>query len=46
MGTAERITQSAKLPKNMVLNALQELQTKGWVRRKVREKAAGYYLTK
>jgi DNA-binding IclR family transcriptional regulator len=46
MGTAERITQSARLPKNMVLNALQELQTKGWARRKVREKAAGYYLTK
>jgi DNA-binding IclR family transcriptional regulator len=46
MGTAERITQSAKLPKNMVLNALQELTTKGWARRKVREKAAGYYLTK
>jgi hypothetical protein len=46
MGTAERITQSAKLPKNMVLNALQELQTKGFCRRKVREKAAGYYLTK
>ncbi len=46
MGTAERITQSAKLPKNMVLNALQELQTKNFARRKVREKAAGYYLTK
>jgi DNA-binding IscR family transcriptional regulator len=46
MGTAERITQSAKLPKNMVLNALQELQAKGYARRKVREKAAGYYLTK
>jgi DNA-binding IclR family transcriptional regulator len=46
MGTAERITQSAKLPKNMVLNALQELQTKGFARRKVREKAAGYYLLK
>jgi len=46
MGTAERITQSVKLPKNMVLNALQELQAKGWARRKVREKAAGYYLTK
>jgi DNA-binding IscR family transcriptional regulator len=44
MGTAERITQSAKLPKNMVLNALQELQAHGYVRRKVREKAAGYYL--
>jgi DNA-binding IscR family transcriptional regulator len=46
MGTAERITQTSKLPKNMVLNALQELQTKGFARRKVREKAAGYYLTK
>ncbi len=44
MGTAERITQASKLPKNMVLNALQDLQNKGWVRRKVREKAAGYYL--
>jgi DNA-binding IclR family transcriptional regulator len=46
MGTAERITQTAKLPKNMVLNALQELQAKGYARRKVREKAAGYYLTR
>jgi DNA-binding IclR family transcriptional regulator len=46
MGTAERITQSTKLPKTMVMNALQELQTKGWARRKVREKAAGYRLTK
>ena len=46
MGTAERITQSTKLPKNMVLNSLQELQTKGIARRKVREKAAGYYLVR
>ena len=46
MGTAERITQSAKLPKTMVMNALQELQSKGYAHRKVREKAAGYYLTK
>lgn len=46
MGTAERITQSSRLPKTMVMNALQELQTKGWARRKVREKAAGYFLTK
>jgi len=45
MGTAERITQVAKLPKTMVMNSLQELQTKGWARRKVREKAAGYFLT-
>ncbi|HLM91723.1 MAG TPA: transcriptional regulator [Thermoplasmata archaeon] len=46
MGTAERVFQASKLPKNMVLNALQELQNKGWARRKVREKAAGYYLLK
>jgi predicted transcriptional regulator len=46
LGTAERITQSAKLPKTMVMNALQELQTKGFARRKAREKAAGYFLTK
>jgi len=46
MGTAERITQTARLPKTMVMNALQELQAKGYVRRKVREKAAGYYLIK
>ncbi len=46
MGTAERITQTSKLPKTMVMNALQDLQNKGWARRKVREKAAGYFLTK
>ena len=46
MGTAERVTQVAHLPKTMVMNALQELQAKGWARRKVREKAAGYYLLK
>lgn len=46
MTTAERITMSSKLPKTMVMNALQELQSKGWARRKVREKAAGYYLLK
>ncbi|MGC2035118.1 MAG: transcriptional regulator [Thermoplasmata archaeon] len=46
MGTAERITQTTRLPKTMVMNALQELQTKGYARRKVREKAAGYYLVK
>jgi predicted transcriptional regulator len=46
MGTAERITQAAKLPKTMVMNALQELQAKGFARRKAREKAAGYFLTK
>lgn len=46
LGTAERITQSARLPKNMVMNSLQELQTKGIARRKVREKAAGYFLVR
>jgi DNA-binding IclR family transcriptional regulator len=46
LGTAERVTQVARLPKTMVMNALQELQAKGWARRKVREKAAGYYLLK
>lgn len=46
MGTAERITQGSRLPKTMVMNALQELQSKGWAHRKVREKAAGYYLVK
>ena len=46
LGTAERITQATRLPKTMVMNALQELQTKGWARRKVREKTAGYYLVK
>ncbi len=46
MGTAERVTMVTKLPKTMVLNALQELQSKGWARRKAREKAAGYFLTK
>ena len=44
MATAERITTLAKMPKNMVMNALQELQQKNMVRRKVREKAAGYYI--
>ncbi|MGA8542506.1 MAG: transcriptional regulator [Thermoplasmata archaeon] len=44
MGTAERITQTTKLPKNMVLNALQELQATAYVRRKVREKTAGYFV--
>lgn len=46
MGTAERVTQVVRLPKTMVMNALQELQNKGWVRRKVREKTAGYHLLK
>ena len=46
MSDAEAITKMSKLPKNMVLQALQELQAKGYVRRKAREKAAGYYIVK
>lgn len=46
MGNADRITSLAKLPKNFVLNALQELERKGLAKRKAREKAAGYYLLK
>jgi hypothetical protein len=30
----------------MVMNALQDLQAKGFVRRRVREKAAGYFIVK
>ncbi len=46
MRDADAITKMAKLPKNFVLQALQELQSKGYVKRKAREKAAGYYLVK
>ena len=44
MANAERIVGLAKAPKNFVLRALDELQSKGLVKRKAREKAAGYYL--
>ena len=46
MRDAEAITKLSKLPKNFVLQALQELQSKGYVKRKAREKAAGYYLVR
>jgi DNA-binding IscR family transcriptional regulator len=46
MRDAEQITNLAKLPKNFVLQALQELQAKGYIKRRAREKAAGYYITK
>lgn len=46
MGNADRITNISKLPKNFVLNALQELEKRGLVKRKAREKAAGYFLIK
>lgn len=44
MANAERIVGLTKAPKNFVLRALDELQSKGLVKRKAREKAAGYYL--
>ncbi|MFA5896633.1 MAG: transcriptional regulator [Thermoplasmata archaeon] len=46
MRDADAITKTANLPKKFVLQALQELQAKGYVKRKAREKAAGYYLVK
>ncbi len=46
MRDADQITNMSKLPKNMTLNALQELMAKGYVKRKAREKAAGYYIVK
>ncbi len=46
MRDADAITKMAKLPKGMVLSALQELESKGYARRRAREKAAGYYLTR
>jgi hypothetical protein len=36
----------AKLPKGMAISGLQELEAKGFAKRKAREKAAGYYLIK
>src|SRR4030065_244612 len=44
MANAERIVGLVKAPKNFVLRALDELQSKGLVKRKAREKSAGYYL--
>ena len=46
MKDAAQITHMARLPKNFVLQALQELMSKGYVKRKAREKAAGYFLLK
>jgi Fic family protein len=44
MANAERIVGLTKAPKNFVLRALDELQSKGLAKRRAREKAAGYYL--
>jgi len=46
MRDADAITKMSKLPKNFVIQALQELQAKGYAKRRAREKAAGYYLVK
>ncbi len=46
MRDAEHITRISRMPKNFVLQALQELQSKGYVKRRAREKAAGYYIVK
>ncbi len=46
MQDADRITKMVRLPKSMVLQALQELEAKGHAKRRAREKAAGYYLIK
>lgn len=46
MRDADAITNMARLPKNFVLQALQELQSRGYVKRKAREKAAGYYIVR
>ncbi len=45
MKTAEVIAHpSLKLAKNNIMTALQELMNKGIVKRKAREKSAGYYI--
>ncbi len=46
MRDADSITKMVRLPKSMVLTALQELEAKGYAKRRAREKAAGYYLLK
>jgi DNA-binding IclR family transcriptional regulator len=46
MMDAQRITNMSKLPKAQTMNALQELEKKGYAKRKARDKSAGYYLTK
>jgi predicted transcriptional regulator len=43
--TADDIAKKANRPKSMVTNALVALSNKGMVKRVVREKASGYYLS-
>ena len=46
MRDADAITKMTKIPKSFVLQGLQELEAKGYAKRRAREKAAGYYLLK
>ena len=46
MITADKVSAMAKLPKGMAIQALQELESKGFAKRRARDKSAGYYLTK
>jgi predicted transcriptional regulator len=44
--TADDIMKASRMGKGVVTNALQELQNKGYVKRVVRQKSAGYFLIK
>jgi DNA-binding IscR family transcriptional regulator len=46
MANVDRIGALSKLPKNFVIQALQELEKNGYVKRKAREKSAGYFVLK
>lgn len=46
MRNADKIAKEARLPKGKVGAALQQLVSKGIVKRVARQKAAGYYLLK
>ncbi len=46
MKTAEEVEKKSNRPKGQVNSALMGLVAKGYVKRKVREKAAGYFLVK
>ncbi|RLG70826.1 MAG: transcriptional regulator [Methanobacteriota archaeon] len=45
MKTADDIAKAAKVAKGQVSNILIKLSSEGLVKRKVRQKSAGYYLT-
>lgn len=44
--TADDIMKASQMGKGLVTNALQELQNKGYVKRIVRQKSAGYFVVK